>query len=232
MSLAGLTDASCDSYARVSSHPLMRICASSVLPSPFGRWHLDLGIRWVAPCIHGYGLSECQCDGPREVGRRSCQCATAAQVKHTGAAVPNHTLRSASTHLDQTPGYGTHTRVLDLKATQTTLVCKLPASQQLAGTATPALDQSRAHVLPSQIVVCHVLGSENQLHPTGIHQPALTLSTRTPLSATSEPRWPDPPRLHLHLRTTPVAAATASHHRPFSPQPAPASWPPSPPLSI
>lgn len=29
--------------------------------------------------------------------------------------------------------------------------------------------------------VCHLLGSRNQLHPTGHHQPALTLSHRTPL---------------------------------------------------
>ena len=47
-----------------------------------------------------------------------------------------------------------------------------------AGTVTPAFDQPRAHALPLQ-AVCHLLGSGNQLHPTGLHQPALTLSNGT-----------------------------------------------------
>ena len=54
----------------------------------------------------------------------------------------------------------------------------LPASQQLVGTITPAFDQPRTHALPLPIV-CHLLGSGNQLHPTGLHQPALPLSHRT-----------------------------------------------------
>ena len=54
-------------------------------------------------------------------------------------------------------------------------VSKLPASQQLVGTATPAFDQPRTPALPLQIV-CHLLGSGNQLHPPGPHQPAATLS--------------------------------------------------------
>ena len=57
-------------------------------------------------------------------------------------------------------------------------VSKLPASQQLVGTVTPAFDQPRAPALPLQ-VVCHLLGSGYQLHSTGLHQPALTLAHRT-----------------------------------------------------
>ena len=54
-------------------------------------------------------------------------------------------------------------------------VSKLPASQQLVGTVTPAFDQPRTPALPLQSV-CHLLGFGHQLHPTGLHQPALTLS--------------------------------------------------------
>mgnify|MGYP001806703506 CR=1 FL=1 len=61
-------------------------------------------------------------------------------------------------------------------------VSKLPASQQLVGTVTPAFDQPRPPALPLQIV-CLLLGSGNQLHPTGLHQPGLTLSHRTPSTA-------------------------------------------------
>ena len=54
-------------------------------------------------------------------------------------------------------------------------------TNQLVGTVTRAFDQPRTHALPLQIL-CHLLtlGSGNQLHPTGLHQPALTLSHRTP----------------------------------------------------
>ena len=41
------------------------------------------------------------------------------------------------------------------------------------------LDQPRTPALPLQIV-SHLLGAGNQLHPAGLHQPALTLSHRTP----------------------------------------------------
>ena len=61
-------------------------------------------------------------------------------------------------------------------------VSKLPASQQLVGTVTPAFDQPRTPALPLQIV-CHLLGSGNQLRPTGLYQPALPLSPRTPIQA-------------------------------------------------
>ena len=57
-------------------------------------------------------------------------------------------------------------------------VSKLPASQQLVGTVTPAFDRPRTPALPLQIV-CHLLGSGNQLHPTGLHQSALPLTHRT-----------------------------------------------------
>ena len=43
--------------------------------------------------------------------------------------------------------------------------------------------------LPLQ-TVCYLLGSGNQLHPAGLHQPALTLSHRTPT-----PPRPRPPSL-------------------------------------
>ena len=43
----------------------------------------------------------------------------------------------------------------------------------------PAFDQPRTPALPLPIV-CHLLGSGNQLHPTGLYQPALPLSHRTP----------------------------------------------------
>ena len=58
-------------------------------------------------------------------------------------------------------------------------VSKLPASQQLVSTVTSAFDQPRTPALPLPIV-CHLLGSGNQLHPTGLYQPALPLSHRTP----------------------------------------------------
>ena len=58
-------------------------------------------------------------------------------------------------------------------------VSKLPASQQLMGTVTPAFDQPRTPALPLP-VVCHLLSSGNQLHPTGLYQPAFPLSHRTP----------------------------------------------------
>ena len=60
-------------------------------------------------------------------------------------------------------------------------ISKLPASQQLVGTVTPAFDRPRTPALPLQIV-CHLLGSGNQLHPTGLYQPALTLSHHTATS--------------------------------------------------
>ena len=59
-------------------------------------------------------------------------------------------------------------------------ISKLPASQQLFGIVTPAFDQLRTTALPLQIV-CHLLGSRRQLHPTGPRQPAYTLSRRTSL---------------------------------------------------
>ena len=64
-----------------------------------------------------------------------------------------------------------------------------PASQQLVGTVTPAFDQPRTPALPLPIV-CHLLGSGNQLHPTGLHQLALPLSHHTPIAARQV--WPDP----------------------------------------
>ena len=48
----------------------------------------------------------------------------------------------------------------------------------IVGSVTLAIDQPRTPDLPLQIV-CHLLGSGNQLHPTGLHQFALTLSRRT-----------------------------------------------------
>ena len=53
----------------------------------------------------------------------------------------------------------------------------LPASN-FVGIVNPAFNQPRTPALPLQIV-CHLLGFGNQLHPTGLHQPALTLSHRT-----------------------------------------------------
>ena len=57
--------------------------------------------------------------------------------------------------------------------------CHAPWRDAATHLVTPAFDQPRPPALPLQIV-CHLLGSGNQLHPAGLHQPALTLSHRTP----------------------------------------------------
>ena len=80
-----------------------------------------------------------------------------------------------------------------------------PSVQQLAGTVTPAFDQPRTPALPLPIV-CHLLGSGNQLHPTGLYQPALPLCHRTPSlspSCTSRARQTPVP-----VPTTPSAGSS------------------------
>mgnify|MGYP001806820221 CR=1 FL=1 len=63
-------------------------------------------------------------------------------------------------------------------------------SASLAPPCTPAL--------PLQIV-CHLLGSGNQLHPTGLYQPALPLSHRTPCTPDAETHTKQP------LKRSPVS---------------------------
>ena len=50
--------------------------------------------------------------------------------------------------------------------------CRLPPSATTSRPVTPAFDQPRTPALPLPMV-CHLLGSGNQLHPTGLYQPAL-----------------------------------------------------------
>ena len=60
------------------------------------------------------------------------------------------------------------------------------ASLPPSGKVNPAFAQPRTPFLPLQIV-CHLLGFGNQLHPTGLHQPALPQSHHTPTLRTL--RW-------------------------------------------
>ena len=82
-------------------------------------------------------------------------------------------------------------------------VSKRVASQQLVGTATPAFDRPRTPALPLQIA-CHLLGSGNQLHPTGLRQLAIPLSHRTAM-------------LDPHLALQPHKATTPTGHEPSPP---------------
>ena len=71
----------------------------------------------------------------------------------------------------------------------------------------------RTPALPLQIV-CHLLGSGNQLHPTGLYQPALTLSHHTPTALyTVLVPYTLPYLRHVH-QTSHVAALLLKHaHR-------------------
>ena len=108
----------------------------------------------------------------------------------------------------------------------------LPASQQLVGAVTPAFDQPRTHALPLPLV-CHLLGSGNQLHPAGLYQPALPLSHRTPIGHRTPLRgnvegrpdgvlsptypWKAPVRHQLLLRRFLLQASTLSAAGPVDP---------------
>ena len=77
---------------------------------------------------------------------------------------------------------------------------RLPTSHIHACTVTPAFDQPRTPALPLPIE-CHLLGSGNQLHPTGVYQLALPLSHHTRTTHPSPPTHtaclptPQPPGL-------------------------------------